>query len=76
MEENANQDLNSLWMSIKGSVLTAAEEICGKKKMRQITEKTRWWNNEVTQAVREKKLEWKIIVRTKEPNYWAQYIEK
>lgn len=47
--------------TLKKTMLQAAEGTCGRTKVRQNTEqkRTKWWNEEVKNKVKEQKVVWK-----------------
>ena len=49
-------DAPNLWNTFKNSVLQACDEIWGKKKVRKNHGDTRWWNEEVKEAIQQKKV--------------------
>ena len=59
MKELVNVDAPNLWNDFKNVNLKACNEVCEKKKDRWNHEDTLWWNEEVKEAMRQKKVAYK-----------------
>ena len=56
MQEFQEEDnIDEMWRKIKETIMKAAEEICGKKRVNTGKKSTKWWNEELKQIVKEKK---------------------
>lgn len=55
----SNDQVEALWSKLKGSLLDAAAEVCGRTKNHQWKPETWWWNNQVDEAVQEKRARFK-----------------
>jgi len=59
--EEANwkgRGVNEHWQQMKGLMMETAQDICGMKKGPRRHNETRWWNEEVAEAVREQKIKY------------------
>jgi len=56
-------NVNDRWEFMKGAVIIAAERVCGRTKGSKRCKETRWWNEEVSAAVNEKKWLFKICLK-------------
>ena len=56
----SNSTIEEIWAKLKNTLLETAEEVCGKTKKPLKKRETWWWNNEVKNAVCEKRRLWKI----------------
>ena len=54
----------NLWESFRDGILTACDELCGKKKVRKNEENKWWWNEEVRNAIARKKEAFKTVCKT------------
>ena len=50
--------VNDHWQQMKGIMMETAQDICGMRKGPRRHEETWWWNEEVAEAVRDKKTEY------------------
>ena len=57
--------MEKLWIEYKETVIQGAEETCGHKTICGPSKRTAWWNDEVKQKVKEKKVAWKKYLATK-----------
>ena len=48
--------VNDHWQQMKGIMMETAQDICGMTKGPCRHKETRWWNEDVAEAVREKKI--------------------
>ena len=48
-------DAPNLWNTFKNSMLQACDEVCGKKKKRRSHGNIWWWNEEVKEAIQQRK---------------------
>jgi len=58
--------VNVHWQQMKGIMMESARDICGMTKGPRTHKETWWWNEEVAEAVREKKIKyrkWKKVNR-------------
>ena len=55
----------TVWQQTKGIMTESAQDICGMTKRPSRNIKTWWWNEEVAEAVREKKIK-RVISSSKE----------
>ena len=53
--ELVDVETTNLWESFRDGVLTACDELCGKKKVRKNGENKWWWNGEVRNTKARKK---------------------
>ena len=54
-----NEDIESLWTIYKRVITESANEACERKMIGGQNKRTAWWNNEVKQKVKAKKVAWK-----------------
>ena len=64
VEELVDVETTNLWESFKDEVLTACDELCGKKNVRKNGGNTWWWNEEVRNAIARKKETFKTFCKT------------
>ena len=77
MQEFQEEDnIDEMWRKIKETIMKAAEEICGKKRVNTGKKSTKWWNEELKQIVKEKKDSWKKFLRTGHMEDYTEYIHK
>jgi len=50
--------VNDHWQQMKGIMMESAQDICGMTKRPRRHKETLWWNEEVAEAVREKKIKY------------------
>jgi len=50
------QGVNDHWQQMKGLMMETAQDICGMSEGPRTRKETWWWNEDVTEAVREKKI--------------------
>lgn len=77
LRENDDQNfvnLESRWQKFKEILLSTTEEVCGKKTVSSRTKHTKWWNEEVKQKVKQKKMTWKKYCETKTREDWQSYV--
>ena len=55
VEELVDVETTNLWESFRDGILTACDELCGKKKLRKNGGNKWWWNEEVSNAIARKK---------------------
>ena len=55
VEELVDVETTNLWESFRDGVLTACDELCGKKKVRKNGGNTWWWNEEVRNPIARRK---------------------
>ena len=55
MKELVNTEAKDLWGSFEDGVLETCKVLCGKRKQRRERGSTRWWNEEVQEAINRKK---------------------
>ena len=62
VEEVVDDETTNLWESFRdGILLTACDELCGKKKVRKNGGNIWWWNEEVRNAIARKKKAFKTF---------------
>ena len=49
-----SSNVEEVWSEFKKSVMETAAEVCGLRQCRNIQKRTRWWNEEVKQTVKNK----------------------
>ena len=64
VEELVDVETTNLWESFRDGVLTACDELCGKKKVRKNGGNKWWWNEEVRNAIARKKEAFKTFCET------------
>lgn len=73
-EVNYDMTLDDLWLHSKTAILSSANEACGIKKIKPQTKNTRWWNDQVQNAVKDKKEAWSQYRRNKSQACWEEYV--
>lgn len=68
--------VEEVWKIFKETLIKNARQICGVKKFKQDTKRTRWWNEGVKRTIREKKKAWKKYIYTKNHEDKEEYIRK
>lgn len=77
MQEFREEDnIDEMWREIKEIIMKTAEEICGKRRINTGMKRTKWWNEETKQVVKEKKDSWKKFLRTGSIEDYREYIHK
>ena len=76
VEELVNIEASDLWSSFKDGLLKACDELCGKKIVRRNRGDTWWWNEEVSDAVTEKKKAYKELCKNRTEENMAKYRKK
>ena len=71
--ELVDVDAPNLWNTFKNSVLQACDEVCGKKKGRKNHGDTWWWNEEVKEAIQQKKAACKKMCKNRSEENKAKY---
>ena len=56
VKELVNNEAKNLWGLFKDGVLEACEELCGKRKGRRKRGSIWWWNEEVQEVIKEKRM--------------------
>ena len=56
VKELVNVDTSNLWKVFKNCLSQVCDEVCGQKKCRKNHGDTRWWNEEVKEAIQAKKV--------------------
>lgn len=70
-------EVEEKWQRLKSSIVEAANEECGIKKVKEGVKKTKWWNKqEVERAVAEKKRAWKEWKRCRTQISRDEYVNK
>ena len=64
VEELVDVETTNLWESFRDGVLTACDELCGKKKVRKNGGNKWWWNEEVRNAIVRKKGSIQNVLKT------------
>ena len=64
VEELVDVETTNLWESFRDGVLTASDELCGKKKVRKNGGNKWWWNEEERNAIARKKEAFKTFCKT------------
>ena len=68
VKELINVDAHNLWNTFKNSMLQACDEVCGKKKHRKHDGDAWWWNEDVKEAIQQKKVTYKMCKNRSEEN--------
>ena len=50
------ESVEKTWAEFKECILSAAVEVCGMRRRKNQQKRTSWWNNEMKEAVKEKKI--------------------
>ena len=45
-----------VWLEFKEGVIGVAVQVCGVRRSKECRKRTRWWNNDVKEAVKQKKI--------------------
>ena len=61
-------DASNLWNTFKNGALQTCDEVCGKKKGRKNHGDTWWWNEEVKETIKQKKVAYKKMCK----NRWEE----
>ncbi|KAI5739984.1 hypothetical protein M8J77_025899 [Diaphorina citri] len=69
------RDVDTIWRKIKTCIIKAATETCGKKIVKPNQKRTRWWNDEIKESVKQKKIAWKIFKQTQTNSDREKYIK-
>ena len=59
VKELVDVDVPNPWNNFRNIMLQACDEVCGKKKGRRNHGDTWWWNEEVKEAIQQKKVAYK-----------------
>ena len=62
---NDTDNLDVVWGILRNCLIDLSDEVCGKTKGGQLHIQTWWWNDEVAEAVREKRRLYKIFDKSK-----------
>ena len=73
VKELVDVDAPNLWDTFKNSTLQACDEVCGKKKGRRNHGNTWWSNEEVKEAIQQKKVEYKKMCENQLEENKAKY---
>lgn len=62
--KDSKEEINEMWNELKSVILKSAEEVCGKAVVNtsKTRKRTRWWNEEVKEKVKDKKVAWKRYI--------------
>ena len=74
VRELVSVDAPDLWKSFKEGVLRACDEVCGKRKGRRDQGNTWWWNEEVKEAIANKKDAHKEMRKNRTEENKARYV--
>ena len=66
-------DAPNLWNTFKNKMLQACDEVCGKKKGRKNHGDTWWWNEEVKEAIQQKKVAYKEMRKNRSEENKVKY---
>ena len=72
-ESRVADNVESLWKTLKDSLLNVADEVCGRTKGPPRHRVTWWWNDDVAKAVDEKRRRFRIWKKSKTENDRASY---
>ena len=72
-EELVDVDAPNLWNTFKNSMLPACNEVCGKKKGRKNHGDTWWWNEEVNEAMQQRKVAYRKMCKNRSEENKARY---
>ncbi|KAJ8949832.1 hypothetical protein NQ318_000531 [Aromia moschata] len=61
------------WRILKDSLVTAAKETCGTKRINKGKKQTAWWTNEIKAEIKEKKKLWKKYLQNKTRESYDYY---
>ena len=73
VKESVDVDELYIWSNFKSDILKVCDEVCGKKKGRRNHGDMWWWNEEVKQAIRQKKKEFKKMYENRSKGNKAEY---
>ena len=73
VKELVDVDAPNLWNTFKKSMLQACDEVCGKKKNIKSHGNTWWWNEEVKEAIQQKKVAYKMMCKNEVEENKAKY---
>ena len=74
VRELVSVDAPDVWKSFKEGVLRACDEVCGKSKGRRDRGDTWWWNEEVKEAIANKKAAHKEMCKNRTEENKARYV--
>ena len=74
VRELVSVDAPDLWQNFKEGILRACDEVCGKRKGRRDQGNTWWWNEEVKEAIVNKKDAHKEIHKNRMEENKARYV--
>ena len=69
-KELVDVDAPNLWNTFKNSMLQACDEVYGKKKSRKNHGDTWWWNQEVKEAIQQKKWDIRRCAKIDQKKTW------
>ena len=72
-EELVDVETTNLWESFRDGILTACDELCGKKKVRKNGANKWWRNDEVKNAIARKKEVFKMFCKTRLEEHKISY---
>ena len=74
VRELVSDDAQDVWRNFKEGVLKACDEVCGKKKGRRDRGDTWWWNEEVKEAIADKKVAFKELCKNRTEENKVRYV--
>ena len=73
IQEQEIENIESAWSVYKNTLIEAANEVCGQKRIGGKQKRTQWWNEKVKQKVKEKKEAWKRYLTSKRQDDLEDY---
>jgi len=68
-----SSNVEEVWSEFKKSVMETAAEVCGWRQCRNVQKRTRWWNEEVKQTVKNKKVAYLKWLQLQTPEAKERY---
>jgi hypothetical protein len=63
---NVEDGAEGMWQDLKQCLLEGADEVCGRTKKPRVHKETWWWNEEVNEVVKEKRIRFRELGRAKQ----------
>ena len=64
------------WEMLKSTVITCAARVCGYKRIGRKKQRSAWWDEEITEMVREKRRLFEIYVKDRNERNRVEYRQK